>query len=98
MTFSLFLPNAAKPRSNCTAGGGLGPLRRFFQFFRGWLAAAPTGARAAATHDETRAPLLGLPAEFNCPEYPFCGCPGGAVRPECPDLKEQRQVGGWHDE
>ena len=26
---------------------------------------------------------------FHCPLWPGCGCPGGAMRPECPGLKSR---------
>lgn len=35
---------------------------------------------------------------FHCPLWPVCGCPDGAVRPDCPGLQDPRNPPPHHYE
>lgn len=78
---------------HCAGGDLLDATGSFSSIARGPFAVALTGARAAAaaTHDEQqRAPKSEDVPTFHCPLWPECGCPGGAMRPECPGLKSRK--------
>lgn len=99
MTQTPNIEPAATPRGTLAAAGAATPRRRLFDFLRnritpllryGQAATARAVGRTHSTaHNEQRAPQIRSLGPFDCPEYPFCGCPGVANQPECPGVRDQ---------
>lgn len=79
---------AAKPAGPTAEGGRLNALSLFPSLLVDSCSTIDQGAHSKAhTHaSQKRAPEAKPEREFDCPLWPGCDCPGGAVRPECPSL------------
>ncbi|MGH1447405.1 MAG: hypothetical protein ACRBBO_15330 [Cognatishimia sp.] len=82
-----------KPAGPLAEGGLLAALGPFLRTLVGSKRATDHDAQGLPhTHDlEFRAPETPPEPVFNCPLWPACDCPGGAVRPECPALEQDDQ-------